>query len=176
MVRTTAGPRLDPDLPAIVLNDLLTDCQTNSVARVFGPGVEALEDDKNILRVFRRNADPVTAHAEQPLLARFLGLHGNRWRFFPAKLDRVPDQILDTTFGLVPEQNPLPPLLTYRLFRITTLAWVEVPCAWIVKETWSFTQSGVVPAVYVVGHPLAGPFAPTSNAQRCHRRMTSECD
>src|ERR1700719_3666002 len=48
---------------------------------------------------------------------------------FPRKLDRVPDQILDTTFGLVPEQNPLPPLLTYRLFRITTLAWVEVPCA-----------------------------------------------
>jgi hypothetical protein len=106
-----------------------------------------LEDYKNILRVFRRNADPVIAHAEQPLLARFLGLHGNRRRFFPAKLDRVPDQILDTTFGLVPEQNPLPPLLTYRLFRITTLAWVEVPCAWIVKETWSFTQSGVVPAV-----------------------------
>jgi hypothetical protein len=146
MVRTTAGPRLDPDLPAIVLNDLLTDCQTNSVARVFGPGVEALEDDKHILRVFRRNADPVIAHAEQPLLARFLGLHGNRRRF-PAKLERVPDQILDTTFGLVPEQNPLPPLLTYRLFRITTLAWVEVPWAWIVKETWSFTQSGVVPAV-----------------------------
>jgi hypothetical protein len=62
------------------------------------------------------------------LLARFLGLHGNRRRF-PAKLERVPDQILDTTFGLVPEQNPLPPLLTYSLFRITTLAWVEVPCA-----------------------------------------------
>jgi hypothetical protein len=80
MVRTTAGPRLDPDLPAFVLNHLLTDCQTNSVARVFGPGVEALEDDNNILRVFRCNADPVVAHAEQLLLARFLGLHGNRRR------------------------------------------------------------------------------------------------
>src|SRR6266436_10017224 len=42
MVGTMAGLRLDPDLPAIALNDLLADCQTDSVARVFGPGVQAL--------------------------------------------------------------------------------------------------------------------------------------
>src|SRR6266404_4314289 len=77
MVGTMAGPRLDPYLPAIVLDDLLTDCQTDSVARVFGPGVQALEDNKNIFCVLRRNPDPVIAHAEQPLLARFLGFYGN---------------------------------------------------------------------------------------------------
>src|SRR5437660_8890141 len=55
---TMAGPRLDPDLPAIVLDDLLTDCQTDSVARIFGPGVQALEDNKNIFCVLRRNPDP----------------------------------------------------------------------------------------------------------------------
>src|ERR1700676_1461376 len=38
---TVASLRLDPDLPAIALNDLLADCQTNSIARVFGPGVQA---------------------------------------------------------------------------------------------------------------------------------------
>ena len=62
---------------------------------ILGPGVQALEDDKNFSAVLRRNADPVIAHAEQPLLARFLGLHGDHRRFFPAKLDRVSDQILE---------------------------------------------------------------------------------
>src|ERR1700675_3995940 len=72
MEGTMPGLRLDPDLPAIVLNDLLTDFQTNSVARIFGPAVQALEDNKNIFRVLRRNADPLIAHAEQPMLTGFL--------------------------------------------------------------------------------------------------------
>src|ERR1039458_527826 len=45
---TMAGLRLDPDLAAMALDDLLANCQTNSVARVLGPGVQALEYNKDI--------------------------------------------------------------------------------------------------------------------------------
>src|SRR5882762_10908204 len=57
--RTMVSLRLNPDLPPIALNDLLADRQTDSVAGVFGPGVQAMEDDKNIFCILRRNADPV---------------------------------------------------------------------------------------------------------------------
>src|SRR5258708_32735913 len=81
-----AGPRLDPDLPAVALYDFLANCQTNSVSRILGPGVQSLEDNEDIFRVLRCNTDPVIAHTKQPLLARFLRLHGNRL-LFSAELD-----------------------------------------------------------------------------------------
>src|SRR5208282_1179413 len=93
--RTVASLGLDPDLSATVLDDLLADGQTDSVARIFGPGVQTLEDDKNMFCVLRVNADAVIAHAEQPLRARLLRAHGNFRRIFPVELDRIPDQILE---------------------------------------------------------------------------------
>ena len=96
------GLRVYPDLPAAALDDLLADGQTNSVARIFGPGMQPLKHNKNIFRMLRRNPDPVIAHAEQPLGPRVLGLHGNRRRFFSAKLDRVANQILENLDYLRP--------------------------------------------------------------------------
>src|ERR1019366_4419432 len=89
-----------------MLDNLLTDGQTNSVARIFGPRVQALEHGKNALRKLRRNADPVIAHAEQPLAAGFLGLHGNRRRLLAAEFDRVLNQILKDLCDLR-ERSPI---------------------------------------------------------------------
>ena len=58
------GTRLDPDLAAAALDDLLADGQANAVARVLRSRMQALEDNKNIFRVLRRNADSVIAHDE----------------------------------------------------------------------------------------------------------------
>src|SRR5271168_1723289 len=56
--------RLHPYPPAVTFDNFLADGQADAVARVFGAGVQALKDHKNLLRVLRRNPDSVVAHAE----------------------------------------------------------------------------------------------------------------
>ena len=67
--RALAGLGLDPDAPAVALDDLLADRQADAGARVLVPAVQALEDDEDALEVLRVDADAVVAHREDPLAA-----------------------------------------------------------------------------------------------------------
>ena len=60
------GLGLDPDAPAVALDDLLADRQADAGARVLVAAVQPLEDDEDPLDVLRLDADAVVAHREEP--------------------------------------------------------------------------------------------------------------
>ena len=63
--------RLHPNLAAIVFDDFLADGQADAVARVFATRVQALEDDKNVLRILGSNSDSVIVDAKAAIARRF---------------------------------------------------------------------------------------------------------
>src|SRR4030095_1203504 len=65
--RTPADLRLHPDPPAMPLDDLLADRQTDAGSWVRTAVVQALEDDEDPLKILRLDADAVVAHAEDPV-------------------------------------------------------------------------------------------------------------
>src|SRR5690606_15003341 len=62
--RSVAGRGLHPDAAAVALDDLSTDGQADAGARVFGAGVQALEDLEDPVLVLGVDADPVVAYRE----------------------------------------------------------------------------------------------------------------
>src|SRR6516225_2736865 len=53
---------VQPDLPAVVLDDLATHGQADAGPRVGGPVVQSLEDDEDAVRELRRDAYPVVGY------------------------------------------------------------------------------------------------------------------
>src|SRR6266568_2722364 len=91
-----AGLGLDPDPPAVALDDLLADGEADAGAGVLGAGVQPLEDDEDPVHVLRIDADPIVPDGEQPFLAVGSGRDVDRRSHCgPAELDRVPDQVLE---------------------------------------------------------------------------------
>ena len=71
--RSPARFRVHPDPSAVVLDDPLADGHADAGARILLPGVEALENNEDTLRVLRVDADAVVPHGEQPLAVPLLG-------------------------------------------------------------------------------------------------------
>jgi hypothetical protein len=84
-----------PNLSAVVLDNLPADGEPNSVAGILGARVQAVEHDKYLLSIFGSNANSVIANSECTQRAGRFGLHRNHGWFFSAKLDGVPNQILE---------------------------------------------------------------------------------
>src|SRR6185436_13899888 len=73
--RAAAQAGLDPDAPAVSLDDLLADRQPDAVPRVLVPGVQPLEDDEQPVEEGGIDPDAVVADADPPLLFDALGRH-----------------------------------------------------------------------------------------------------
>ena len=52
------------DAPAVALDDLLADGQTDAGSGVFRPGMESLENDKNPARILWGDADALVGHGD----------------------------------------------------------------------------------------------------------------
>src|SRR2546427_1058003 len=89
--RTTALLRCDPYSSAILLDDFAADGQADSVARIFGAGVQPLKYDKDILAILRRNADAVVGNGEYPFVLLPLSGDLNLRSFWPAKFNGIAD-------------------------------------------------------------------------------------
>src|SRR5258708_3420308 len=63
--RTGPNLGLDPNPAAMLFNDFLANGQSHTVAGIFLPGVQPLEDDEYRLQVLRRNADDVIGYGER---------------------------------------------------------------------------------------------------------------
>src|SRR5258708_9631617 len=87
--------RLDPNPPAVPLDDLLADRQADPRPSIFFDRVQALEDDEDTLEVFRCDADAVFADLKRPFGRRFLRRLAKPRRPFAAELPRVAQQILE---------------------------------------------------------------------------------
>src|SRR5580692_632903 len=94
--RTLTLLRLQPDLSSLPLHNLLADGKTDSVPRIVLSALQSLKHLKNPLEMPRFDADPVVAHAKDPLAAAALGRYLNDRRSIrPPELDRIADQILE---------------------------------------------------------------------------------
>src|SRR6185295_5268806 len=68
-----AGLRLDPDAPAVALDDLLHDREPDARAGVIRLVVQPLEHHEDAIAVLRVQADAVVLHGEEPHLVARLG-------------------------------------------------------------------------------------------------------
>ena len=93
--RARTGGRLYPDAAPMALDDLLADRQANARARVVGPAMEALEDDKDALPVLRVDANPIVPHRKAPRLALPRGRDVHTGRLRPTELEGVAQEILE---------------------------------------------------------------------------------
>jgi hypothetical protein len=87
--------RLEPNAPAVALHDPLADRQADARARVFIPGVQALEDHEQPLRVLGIDPDPVVLDGEDPRTPVVPRRHVDPRGLAAAELDRVRDQVLE---------------------------------------------------------------------------------
>src|ERR1700722_9534645 len=62
--RSPTGFGFDPDSSSIPVNDSSTYSQADACARVFGTGVQTLEEAKNCLPVFGSNSDAIVANSK----------------------------------------------------------------------------------------------------------------
>src|SRR5580704_9537995 len=87
---------VQPDLAAIVLDDLAAHSKSDAGARVGSPVVQPLEDHEDTIRVLGLDADSVVGDREQPE-AVVLPVHRDPddRRAVPTELDRVADQVLE---------------------------------------------------------------------------------
>src|ERR671926_1153195 len=87
--------RLDPDAPAMALDDLLADGKADAGARVLTHGMQPLKQHEDALEVLRLDADAVVGDADAPL-GVFLGRRDmDARRGLTAKLERIADEILE---------------------------------------------------------------------------------
>src|SRR2546425_11252231 len=85
---------LDPDSSAMAFDDFFADGKADTGARILVSSVEPLENDKDPLKIFLGNADPVIAHRKMPAARLLLDANANFKRAFTAKLDRIGDKVL----------------------------------------------------------------------------------
>src|SRR3990172_4038740 len=92
--RAAAGRGIDPDFPAMALDDALADRQPDAGARELAPRVQALENDEKLPAVFGRDPDAVVDDRETTLTRLPACFDSHPRRMLLAELDRVADQIL----------------------------------------------------------------------------------
>src|SRR5439155_10645338 len=86
--------RLDPYLPAVAIDNALTDGETDARTRN-SPAVQPLEHAKNLLVILRRDPDAVILHGDTPqAILPFRGYMNERRAIAPV-LDAIADQILE---------------------------------------------------------------------------------
>src|SRR4029450_13144413 len=90
-----SGSGLDPDPPAVALDDLLADREADPGPGVLVASVEALEGREDALGVLEVDPDAVVAHAEDPLGVLALHADPHLGHGLAAELDRVADQVLE---------------------------------------------------------------------------------
>src|SRR5205085_4707836 len=91
--RSLPGLRFHPYPAALSFDDLLADRQADSAAGIFSPGMQALEDRKDHVRMLGINADAVVGHREHPFLACLAGTDMNLRRIRSVELNGVSNQI-----------------------------------------------------------------------------------
>src|ERR1700690_738580 len=82
------------DLAVVPFDDLLADRQPDAIAGVFSAGVQALENDEDVLEVLGGYADTVVCHRENQFRCLFLRRDLNDGRLGAAKFDCVLDEVL----------------------------------------------------------------------------------
>ena len=87
--------RLDPDAPAMALDDLLADGKADAGARVLAHGMQPLKQHEDALEVLRLDADAVVGHRDAPFARLLGGAHVDARQRRPAELERVADQVLE---------------------------------------------------------------------------------
>src|SRR5580700_3210528 len=87
-----ARVRLDPDAPAVTLDNFLADGKSDARAGILGLGMEALKDYKNAVGLFWGDADAIIADRDAPVAAVALGMNLHARRLRAAKFDGVGNQ------------------------------------------------------------------------------------
>ena len=82
-------------VPTVPFNDFLADGQPDAVARIFGAGVQAVENDEDVLGMLGGYADAVVGDGEYPIGPSLLRRDVNDGSFGATKLDRVSNQVLE---------------------------------------------------------------------------------
>src|SRR5271165_3281891 len=87
---------VQPDLPAIVFDDLAAHRKSDTCPRVRSPVMQPLEDHEDAVRVLRLYPDSVVSNREQPVAA-VLTCHRDLddRRSVAAEFDGVADQVLE---------------------------------------------------------------------------------
>src|SRR5688572_10053507 len=93
--RARAGPRLDPDAPAVALDHLLADGEADAGAGILAHRVQALEDLEDALEEFRLYADAVVFHGNLPGDAVIPDPYVDARHLFPPELEGIADQVLE---------------------------------------------------------------------------------
>lgn len=93
-MRSLYRRRLNPDLAAVPFDRLAADGQADSRSFVLVACVEPLKRLKDLLRILRRNADPVVFDAKNPMLPFVFRCQTNLRRPAAGELQCVADQIL----------------------------------------------------------------------------------
>src|SRR5690242_16860233 len=88
-------PAVDPDAPAVPVDDLLADRQPDAGAGIFVAIVQALEHEEDALAVLRIEPDAVVRDAERPRAAVLARRDVHARGFGAAELERVGDQVLE---------------------------------------------------------------------------------
>src|SRR5205807_392337 len=84
----------NPDPAAVMLDDLLADCQANAVARIFRARVQPMENREDAGLALWGYAYTIVDDTEAPVPARGFGEdRDHRWLLL-AEFDRVSDQVL----------------------------------------------------------------------------------
>src|SRR5687767_3252500 len=87
--------RVEPDVAAVELDDLLAQGQADAGAGIRLLGVEPLEDHEDPVGVRRFDPDPVVGDPERPLPVGLFGADLDPGRGIAAELDGVPDDVLE---------------------------------------------------------------------------------
>src|SRR6185437_148650 len=85
---------LRPDSSSVPFHDLFAYGKANSISRIFFTRMQPLEDDKNAVGMFLRDADSVIAHEKLPLHLVSFRSHFDFRRFLSVEFDGIVDQIL----------------------------------------------------------------------------------
>ncbi len=93
--RSLFGLRFDPHAATVALDDAFADREADTGARIFFTVMQALENDKNTLKIPGVNADAVVADGKYPVLFILPDTHMNPGAFLPPEFDGIPNQVLE---------------------------------------------------------------------------------
>src|ERR1035438_7437864 len=91
--RSLAGLGLHPDSPSMAFHDILSNRQTDAVARVLRARVQTTKDRKDIFSIFRSDPDAVIADGKTPRARYLFRRHMHARRLRAVKLEGISDQV-----------------------------------------------------------------------------------
>src|ERR1035437_3423057 len=90
----TPDRRFDPYAAPVALDDPLADREPDAAARIFLPRMQPPEYHKDVVAVFRRDADAMVANVQMPFFLLAFDAEFDLGWPIAAELDRVADQVL----------------------------------------------------------------------------------